>query len=147
MRKVFALLPKDMAMKGFRFILISETESCNDCELRKVCIESLEEERCYEVEEVRKKSFRCPVYGEMRVCRIKQVNEIFLSIPRADAIEGVTIRYNRPKCQEITCPNFDFCNPIGIKEGDEIEIVQVSKLEEPCKLGLDLVKCLVNIVI
>jgi len=147
MTGIIALLPQNMAKKGFRFVLVDETDHCKDCRLRKVCIENLEVERSYKVDEVRKKSFRCPVYGEMRVCKVSPVIEFFLTIPKNDAIDGVTMRYSGPRCYELTCPNFDMCNPIGLKAGDEIKIVKVSKLENPCKLGLDLAKCLIYLLI
>ena len=147
MSSIIALLPQTLAKKGFRFVLLAETENCRDCRLRKVCIENLEAERSYEVDEVRKKSFRCPVYGEMRVCRIKLVREFLLTIPKNDAVEGVTIRYSGHGCQELTCPNFDLCNPVGVKAGDEIKIEKVSKLKDPCKLGLDLAKCSVSLLL
>ncbi len=147
MSNIVALLPQTLAKKGFRFVLLDETEHCGDCRLRKVCIENLEAERSYEVYEVIKKSFRCPVYGEMRVCRIKLVKDFLLTIPKNDAIEGVTIRYTGHGCQELTCSNFDLCNPVGVKAGDEIKIVKVSKLKDSCKLDLDLAKCLVSLLL
>jgi len=146
MSSIVALLPRTIAKEGFKFILFSEAESCVNCKLRKVCIENLEMGRCYEVDQVRKKSFRCPVYGDMQVCKVKIVNELFISVPRSDAIEGMMIRYIGSRCQEVTCPNFDLCNPIGVKNGDEMRIVRVDKNKLSCKLGLDLVKCLVNII-
>jgi len=147
MRSIMTFLPQNMAKKGFRFVLFGKTELCGDCNLRKVCIENLEEGRSYEVDQVRKKTFRCPVYGEMRVCRVKQVDKVLLAVPLSDAIEGVTIRYSGTDCQEITCPNFDLCNPVGLKVGDEIKIEEVEKLDEPCKLGLDITKCVVSILL
>ncbi len=145
MGEISVLIPESMAKKGFRFFLFGKADACEKCELKKACVENIEPERIYEVLRVMKKSFNCPVHGEMRVCRVKKLEKTLLAIRKDEAVEGLSIRYQGPRCQELTCPNFEVCNPFGIRRGESLKIERVEELEEPCRIGMELVKCLVRV--
>ena len=56
------------------------------------------------------------------------------AVPKKGAMDGVTITYVEPKCQEVSCPNFRRCHAIGKREGQKYTVVSLGDDLE-CPIG------------
>jgi len=136
------LLSSKIARKGYVFIHEGGAEECEKCPFRKVCIESLENGRVYEVVKVRDKKHYCKLTeGEVVVVEVKPA-KIDVAIEAKKAIEGIIVSYRLKRCEE-KCPNIVYCIPIGLKEGDRIKILKIFESLK-CPKGEKLVKCSVQ---
>ena len=56
---VISLVPKDVAEEGYQFTHLGGTETCKECKLLPVCVNSLEIGNTYDVTQVREKEHNC----------------------------------------------------------------------------------------
>ncbi|MDQ1279856.1 MAG: uncharacterized protein QG670_1118 [Thermoproteota archaeon] len=85
----------------------------------------LDKGRIYSVAVVRDKSFSCRVHEEgVRVVEIVEP-DLEAVIENRMAFPGGIITYQPQECQEISCPNFKKCVPIGLTKGDKCKIIDV----------------------
>ena len=67
----------------------------------------------YRVVEVRSQRHACEeCEGEVVAVEVEKVSTPG-AVPKKGAMEGVTITYTEPKCQEISCPNYWRCHAVG----------------------------------
>lgn len=118
-----SLIPAELAFRGFRFIFEGITDICRSCRLKSACVDGLEEGRVYEVMEIfPKKKFECPLHGKLILVTLRRAN-IIVALP-SGVIEGATIHYRPIECELVTCKNFQYCRPDGLKPGDKIRLVK-----------------------
>jgi len=118
-----SLIPAELAFEGFRFIFEGITDTCKSCRLKSACVEGLEEGRAYEAIEIfSKKRFECPLHGKLVLATLRRAN-ILVALP-SGVIEGATIHYRPIECELVTCKNFQYCRPDGLKPGDKIKLVR-----------------------
>ncbi|MHA1685039.1 MAG: UPF0179 family protein [Candidatus Heimdallarchaeaceae archaeon] len=135
---VITLIDKHVAQVGYRFIHLGEREICNQCPLKKVCVEPLEVYHTYEIIEIKKKEHTCLIDDTiMRVVDVKEVPQL-LSVEKKKYLENLIITRPAINCSEELCVNYDYCmNPLFKKEA-KVKIVKVLE-EVECPLGYKLV--------
>lgn len=141
MDDVVTLVPKSLTKRGSNFLFSGTSESCGSCQLRRVCVENVQEGRLYEVLSAKKrKVFACPEYGELMACEVKMA-DVSVNLPAESAIEGITLQYSPARCEEVTCPNYESCLPLGLMTGDTISLIRVKRGTVKCQIGLKLRVC------
>ena len=63
--------------------------------------------------------------------------DVDAAIPVKLAIEGATITFKEMECNRVNCENYELCFPKGLRDGDKVTIINVSK-SLPCPLGFSL---------
>ncbi len=130
------------AKKGFKFYFNGPAHPCKDCNLSSACTGNITPGRVYTVISVRDVTHPCPVHaGGVRVVEV-ELAELEVALESSKAFEGVYTEWKPARC-DLKCPFRKLCNPLGLKEGDKIEIVGVGE-EVKCLKGLKLVKCYVK---
>ena len=126
---VITFIAKNLAKSGFKFQHMGDSEQCKTCKMYQVCIQPLEAERIYEVIEVLKNEFECPLHEEqIKVVRVKET-EKEVGIPTNVTFSGATISFHPQDCTEI-CEFSKFCVPVGLKEGDKVRILDIKQKVE-----------------
>lgn len=121
--EIMSLVPPSFAKNKFKFIFESIASACKSCRLRSACVDGLEIGRAYEVVEVNsKKRFPCPLHGEVILAKLRRAH-ILILLP-SGLIEGVTLHYKPVECEEVSCPDFQYCRPEGVKPGDKMKIIR-----------------------
>lgn len=117
------LVPSCLAKKGFRFIPMGHSSNCSSCKYRSTCIDGMEIGRVYEVIEVNeRKRFPCPVHGEVVLSSVRRARvEVAMTM---SPIEGASISYKPIECSDLSCPNYWFCRPEGLKPGDKLVVIR-----------------------
>ena len=74
---VISLIPKDVARDGYQFTHLGGSETCKECKLLRVCVDSLEIGSTYEVTQIKEKEHNCRIDNSvMVVCELKELNDI-----------------------------------------------------------------------
>ncbi len=130
---LITLISEPQAKVGGEFYFLGPITECKDCRLKGVCF-NLEPGSRYRVVKVRNQKHTCPeCEGEVVAVEVEKVSTP-TAVPKKGAIEGVTITYVGSRCDEISCPNFGLCHPVGKKDGQKYTIARLgSDLE--CPIG------------
>lgn len=137
-RMVISLIPKSVAQKGYQFIHLGGTETCQKCQFLAVCVNSLEKGSTYEVTKVREKEHPCMIDNTMMiVCELKQINDK-LSVKHQKYLDDVIVTRDLIDCTEVLCDNYDFCILDKYSTTTKVKILKVIK-EMKCPLGYKLV--------
>lgn len=118
---MITLVGETQARVGNRFYYLGPQLECRECKLRTVCF-NLEQGRQYEVVGVRDTHHDCEMHEDgVRVVEIKKVPTMVV-IPKKTAIEGSVITFEESDCGRMSCSNYRYCHPTGIKTGDKLTI-------------------------
>lgn len=127
---LITLIGEPQAKVDGEFYFLGSIIECKDCRLKSVCF-NLESGSRYRVIKVRSQKHACSeCEGEVVAVEVEKIPTP-AAVPKKSAMEGVTITYTGSGCDEISCPNFGLCHPVGKKDGQKYTIA---------KLGSDL-KC------
>ncbi|RLG48182.1 MAG: hypothetical protein DRO06_01720 [Thermoproteota archaeon] len=147
MGEVVTLVPEYM-LEGerARFIPLGEQEACRSCKLSNICFGSLLPGRLYEVvRRASKKEFKCSLHGTVIPAAVR-IADVEVALPPPLVREAAKITFTPIDCDEVLCPNWDFCRPLGLISGDKIVIEEVlgplscsrGKVLRLCKVSLRL---------
>lgn len=145
---MITLIGKDLAEKGNRFVFYGPSEECESCRFKSSCINSLEENRVYEIIDIIDNEQKCELHNGNIVVpvEVKRADIEILTNSR-NTFEGSTFRFNAPDCDE-TCEFKKYCFPEGIFEDDKCIIIKNNgKHNEECKKGYKLNKLTLGFVI
>lgn len=136
MGKILTLIGIKLAKKNQKFLFVGAAEECINCNpsLKTVCLDNLEKGRVYEIMEVRKNAVHpCPVHeGSVIVVEVQKAT-IQSALDNKLAREGATISFP-PECDEVSCVNYHFCKPVGIKSGEKYKVIKkLGNLPQNCK--------------
>ncbi len=118
---LITLIGSRQAKEGSRFVYMGPLGECKECKLKGVCL-NLEQGVLYEVTGLRDKVHDCEVHDENVRVVVVEKRPKQLTVPVKMALEGSTITYDQPKCDELGCKNHRHCHPIGMKSGTKITI-------------------------
>ncbi|MHA1839645.1 MAG: UPF0179 family protein [Candidatus Ranarchaeia archaeon] len=124
-KKKITMIGLSQAKVGKKFEYLGPVEECKDCHFFKVCHLNLEKGRVYQVVGVRRNTHPCPVHDEQVQTIEVEEPEIEILIDRSRALEGVTISYKLEPCYEFQCPLYELCQPVGIRNTDRLQVVEV----------------------
>lgn len=121
------LVGKAIAKEGSEFYYIGPAEECDGCKLRNVC-HNLEEGTRYRVTSVRGQEHACALLDDEPVMAVEVEKTTTPAIlPKKGLLEGITITYSVSKCDEIGCPNYGLCHPVGKTEGSKYSVSRMGK--------------------
>ena len=121
------LVGKAIAKEGSEFYYIGPAEECDGCKLRNVC-HNLEEGTRYRVTSVRGQEHACALLDDEPVVAVEVEKTTTPAIlPKKGLLEGITITYSVSKCDEIGCPNYGLCHPVGKTEGSKYSVSRMGK--------------------
>lgn len=130
------LVGERQVKEGNEFIYVGSLTDCKECKLKTVCF-NLEEGRRYRIKGVRGVRHECNIYdGEVRVVEVENV-PLTIAANGKSAIEGSTITYDFPTCDEPACRTYKLCHPVALESGGKAKILKVGKDLE-CSKGLEL---------
>ena len=138
MSKILTLIGVKFAKKKRKFLFSGSSAECESCNssLKSVCIGNLEKGCIYEILEIRDVTHPCPVHGEVavvEVCKapIKTAVEVKFAY-----VEGATFYFKFPECDEVSCPNYKYCKPMGVIKEDKYKILKIfGDLPNDCEKG------------
>ncbi|MBD3229152.1 MAG: hypothetical protein GF329_13270 [Candidatus Lokiarchaeota archaeon] len=143
MKDILTMIGKRQARIGYKFRFIGASEKCRNCKksIRKVCLNTLEKNHVYEIVKVRKKTHHCKVHADgVVVVKVRAV-PIKVAIKSKLAHEGSTIKYKPIKCNQWSCPLYNLCLPIELRDSskNKYRIMKVIERKKSlCKKNLDL---------
>ncbi len=121
------LVGKAIAKEGSEFYYIGPAEECDGCKLRNVC-HNLEEGTRFRVTSVRGQEHACALLEDEPVVAVEVEKTTTPAIlPKKGLLEGITITYSVSKCDEIGCPNYGLCHPVGKTEGSKYSVSRMGK--------------------
>ena len=124
---LITLIGVRQAKEGYAFIHHGPSSLCEDCKYRRVCIESLEVGRIYEVVGIREKIFPCKLHeAGVRVVEVTE-SGIRAALSHKLAIEGAVIIFQQQECDMQTCKNYEICVPRGLLKGDRCRISEIGE--------------------
>ncbi len=130
---LITLVGEPQAKVGAEFYFIGPLSDCKECRLKGVCF-NLEAGSRYRVVEVRSQRHPCEVSeGEVVAVEVEKVPTP-AAVPKKGAMEGVTITFSEPNCQEIGCPNYWRCHPVGKREGQKYMVTRLGG-DLDCPIG------------
>lgn len=136
--RVVTLIGAKLANVGEEFIFSGAAAECEECKLKKSCI-NLDVGRRYRIEKVREE-IKHDCYIHEDGVRVVEVIEppIKVAIDAKQAMKGFKIVFVPVDCE---LPElFDLCQPMGLKEGDRCTILNVIDDIMGEKKGLKLVE-------
>jgi uncharacterized protein (UPF0179 family) len=134
-KRIVTLISSGQAKPETIFIHRGAGSKCADCEYYKVCIMNVEPGRVYRIVKVRDKALQCKQYEtEMKVVEVAHAG-IPVSLPAKQAISGAIVSFKTPECQNEACVDYELCFPLGLKDGDRCEVLEVTENLE-CPEGI-----------
>jgi uncharacterized protein (UPF0179 family) len=126
-KRIVTLISSGQAKPGKVFIHKGAGSKCSDCEYHNVCVKNVKPNRVYKIIKVRDKTLQCKQYEvEMKVVEVANA-EISASLPAKQAISGAIVSFKTPECQNEACVSFELCCPVGLKDGDRCEVLEVTE--------------------
>ena len=137
---LITLVGERQAKVGNRFYFMGPQTDCKDCRLKGVCF-NLEPGRQYEIMSIRDTRHECEVHEDgVRAVEVEK-KPTLACINKKVAIEGSLITYDESDCARMGCEHWQHCHPIGIKDGDKLQVSDiVGDVECPIRDDLKLVK-------
>lgn len=130
---LITLIGEPQARAGAEFYFMGPLTECKDCRLKGVCF-NLEPGSRYRVVDVRNQRHPCEVSeGDVVAVEVEKVPTPG-AVPKKGAMEGVTITYSEPKCQEVGCANFGRCHAVGKRDGQKYTVVRLGR-DLDCPIG------------
>lgn len=121
---LITLVGEPQAKPGAEFYFMGPLTECKDCRLKGVCF-NLEAGARYRVVEVRSQRHPCEIAeGEVVAVEVEKVPTPG-AVPKKGAMEGVTITYSEPRCQEVSCPNYWRCHAVGKVTGQKYTVTRL----------------------
>ncbi len=138
MAKILTLIGVKSAKKKQKFLFSGSSKECDNCNssLKSVCINNLEKGCIYEILNIRDVVHPCPVHGEVAVVEVRKTPIRTAIEAKFGYVEGATINFKFPECDEVSCLNYKYCKPIGIIKEKKYKILKIlGELPDVCELG------------
>lgn len=124
--------------EGNEFIYVGPLTDCKDCRLKAVCF-NLDAGRKYKIKSLRGVRHDCKIHEEgVQVVEVEAV-PMTIALNGKSAIEGSTVTYEFPKCDDVSCETYRLCRPIAMGKGGRAKILRVGK-DLKCPRGYELKK-------
>lgn len=145
---MITLIGKSLAKKGQEFVFLGPAEECENCRFKSSCIGNLEQNRKYEIIDVKDNEQKCPIHAEETVIPVEVDRaKITLLTVSKNIFEGSTFTFNASDCDEETCEFHDLCFPEGLQENDKCIVLGNDGKHKDCKKGYNLNKLTLGFVI
>ncbi len=135
---VLTLIEKNIAAVGYKFTHLGGMKVCENCNLNKVCVDSLESNISYVVTEVRNIEHLCLIDNQvMLVCNVEETSNI-ISVENQKFLENIVVKRAPIHCDEILCKNYEYCIHPNYQKESKIKVLEL-KGKIHCPLNLELV--------
>jgi uncharacterized protein (UPF0179 family) len=135
---IITLVEKEVAELNYIFTHVGASKICDNCSLKKVCVDVLKENHSYSIVEVKQKEHICLIENQpMLVCVVEEADYI-ISVENQKYLENMVLKRNSLNCKEILCENYDYCmSPLFDKTSKMKVQGIIRKLN--CPLNFDLI--------
>ncbi len=130
---IYTTVSRYVAKPGYSFKFLGESESCQGCAVKKVCLGRLEEGELYTVAEVGKNRLECPLIGEDAVVVQVKPAPRMLGVSSRSAVIGTTLSI-RPQ-DGVPCNDACLCLPDSVQLGRKYVVRRVVKKTFDCPFG------------
>ncbi|MHA1201201.1 MAG: UPF0179 family protein [Candidatus Heimdallarchaeaceae archaeon] len=135
---IITLVEKEVAELNYTFTHVGASKICDNCSLKKVCVDVLKENHSYSVIEVRQKEHTCLIENQpMLVCVVEEADYI-ISVENQKYLENIILRRNSLNCKEILCENYDYCMSPLFDKTSRIKVKDILR-KLNCPLSFDLI--------
>lgn len=135
---IITLVEKEVAELNYTFTHVGASKICDNCSLKKVCVDVLKENHSYSVVEVRQKEHTCLIENQpMLVCVVEEADYI-ISVENQKYLEDIILRRNSLNCKEILCENYDYCMSPLFDKTSKIKVKDILR-KLNCPLNFDLI--------
>ncbi len=134
-----------VAKEGYTFLHSGPAKECLNCRLRKACVDKLKKGHVYRVKKVLGIVNKCPINDKVVTVEVEEV-PVTAAIPKKMAVEGLTIKYEKIKCDTSDCPEKDVCAPRLLPERAKVKVVKIYGRIQCRKHGEPLVKADVLVI-
>lgn len=130
------LVGEKQVKEGNEFIYLGPLTECKECKLKAVCF-NLDAGRRYRIKSLRGVHHDCKIHEEgVQVVEVESV-PLTIALNGKSAIEGSTVTYELPKCEEVSCEGYRLCHPMALTKGGKAKVLKVGKDLE-CSKGYEL---------
>ena len=136
--RIITLVSYLVAKEGYTFVFSGPMPECSTCRFKKVCVDRLKKNHVYKIVKVLRIRNRCPVNKYVVTVEVEEV-PITVVVPKRLAIDGMIINYEKIKCDNRSCPYYNFCRPKLLPERSRVKIVKVLDRVK-CPRGMSLIK-------
>jgi uncharacterized protein (UPF0179 family) len=135
---IITLVEKEVAELNYTFTHVGASKICDNCSLKKVCVDVLKENHSYSVVEVRQKEHICLIENQpMLVCVVEEADYI-ISVENQKYLENMVLKRNSLNCKEILCENYDYCMSPLFDKTSKIKVQGILR-KLNCPLNFDLI--------
>ena len=135
---VITLVEKSIAKIGYIFTHFGETQICELCPLRHVCVNSLEKNKSYIIKSIMGKEHACLIDdSQMMVCDVEETN-YKITIENTKFLDNIVVKRASINCKEVICEYYENCLHPNFEEQAKIKIIRKIK-EIKCPLDLNLI--------
>ncbi len=138
---VITLVEKNIAKIGYIFTHVGETQTCEFCLLRHVCIDSLEKNKSYTIKSIMGKEHTYLIDdSKMIVCNVEEAN-YKITIQNTKFLDNIVIKRASINCKEVICEYYENCLHPNFEEQAKIKIIRkIKKIKCPLDLNLILIE-------
>lgn len=135
---VITLVEKSIAKIGYTFTHVGETQICEICLLRHVCVNSLEKNKSYIIKSIMGKEHTCLIDdSKMIVCNVEEAN-YKITIQNTKFLDNIVVKRESINCKEIICEYYENCLHPNFEDQTKIKIIRKIK-EIKCPLDFNLI--------
>ena len=139
---LLTVIGKKLAKPGGEFIFIGPNSSCKDCKVKTICFH-LEKGAKYKIINARDVVHDCPQHEDnVVIVEVEEVSRMAI-IPKKQAMEGTTITFELPKCNERGCQDYSLCFPVGMESGMKRQVSSVAEKVD-CTSGQNRIKVILE---
>lgn len=129
---VLSFVGKSFAQVGFHFYFMGSNPRCpENCKYFTTCMKNLQPHKVYKIMEVMDRELECPENFHDEKMILVRVDHplIEISLHNRDVYEGSVINFEAVHCDQVDCPNIDYCEPSQLLIPDNTK-VKLSKIKQ-----------------
>ena len=135
---IITLVEKEVAELKYTFTHLGASEICNNCPLKKVCVDVLNKNHSYKVVEVKQKEHICLIENQQMLVCIVEEADYTISVENQKYLENIVIKRNSLNCKEVLCENYDYCMSPLFDNARKIKVQGILR-KLNCPLDFDLI--------
>jgi hypothetical protein len=123
--KIITLCGKDWANIGVEFTFLGEKPECQGCKVKRTCLR-LRENAKYKIVGLRDGTVQECALHDNGVVAVEVVElPIIALLDAKKSVPGAKIKYDRRNCELYDCSMFNLCNPVELKDGENVIVEKV----------------------
>ncbi|HUV24125.1 MAG TPA: UPF0179 family protein [Methanomassiliicoccales archaeon] len=121
---IITLIGEHQAKEGEEFVYRGPLTDCRECRLKAVCF-NLDPGRAYRIKGIRDVKHECRIHEDgVRVVEVEKI-AVQCAVASKFAIESSMITFGESKCENISCPQYKLCHPLGILKNSKWRVASI----------------------